>query len=190
MVPRASPLSKPRLRMCLHNCGVCGDPYNNLSQHWGRSPECRPPEFATPDSSDDEDYSMASSVAERVSVDCRLEEIAHDLADLRFEHGLNSQAIEFVKTVVEKWVRGVAAQTAHALKPLVREGVTKPDILAAMEVELFANLHTHKQELAYMKLNSPYMEPRVVDVGNKVCMPLPSVSPSPLLPSIPARAVS
>jgi hypothetical protein len=151
-----------------YTCDECGAPYHDLSQHWRWHPDCRPPDLLEPaEESDDEDDEgpQPSSLATRVSIDVRREQIASDLADLRHEHGMEATAIGAVKECATRWLHGVAVQAANALKPYLLPGVSTPDVIAAIEIDMFADLKTAKQELSHMQRGTPYIEPRTVDVG-------------------------
>ena len=157
--------------MATFDCHVCAAQYVDPYRHWLLHPACRPCPAALWDdniSSDEEDFEQPGlSLAELVSTDIRREQIANDLADMRFEHGLDNAGVVALKAFVKGWIEGAAKQSVHALKHLMLPGVDRDSVTEALTVDLFADLQTEKQELAHMRRGKPYLEPRVVDLGDK-----------------------
>lgn len=128
-------------------CGACGEYYNELSKHLRYNPSCIPELIDASDSeSDEEDYREEDlPLAARFASDVRREVVANDLHDLRFEHGLDNKGVAFLKGAANRWTEGAAEQREAALRPLLRAGVSKADVLDALRVDLFAGLETEKQ---------------------------------------------
>ena len=81
---------------------------------------------------------------------------------------MDDQGIAFLKEAATRWMVGAAEQGSLAMRPLVQTGVTKARIRDALSVDLFAGLETAALESSDMKRGTPYLEPRVVDVGAQV----------------------
>jgi hypothetical protein len=152
-------------------CDECGLPYKWLSHHYSNHPDCRPPDLNS-DSEDDDDELpvLQSESAARVSQDTTREWVASDLADLRHEHGLQETAIEAVKEFVLKCQRASAARAASQLVPAMKLGVDRASVVSTISSAadtIFDRLETAKQELSEMRRGVPYLEPRLVDLGEQ-----------------------
>ena len=94
-------------------------------------------------------------------------QVACDLADLRFEHGLSDEGIMFVRKATRHWL-GLRRKVE---KVILAEQITDPtqleSALNAMDVDLFDGLATAKQEMAEMKRTVPYIEPRRVVIDDE-----------------------
>jgi hypothetical protein len=154
-------------------CEDCGEKYRDLSAHWRWHPDCAPLELyedsdSGPESGDEDDQPV--SLVQRVSGDVRLFQISGDLADLRFEHGMDNSAVADLKTKVNEWVKGAAIQGADSLKPYLLPGIAKSTVIAALTVDLFAGLETAKLENRQARKGAPIIKPRIVDYGtNEIC---------------------
>ena len=151
-------------------CDECGEGYRDLSAHWRWHPDCGPPELIENDADSDDEDEQHVSLVQRVSTDVRLFQISGDLADLRFEHGMDNSAIASLKTKVNEWVKGAAIQGADSLKPYLLPGTAKSEVIAALTVDLFAGLETAKLENRQARKGAPIIKPRIVDYGtNEIC---------------------
>ena len=155
------------LRAFRYSCEHCGGGYNVLHMHYGQNPACMPPELMEDDSDlSEEELPEPSTLGLALLRDDRKEMIATNLSDLRYEHGMNDAAIVYLKNAVTSWVDDAALESLKNIMPLVRKDIPREVVLEKLKVELFADLDTPKKELAFMKVDKPYLEPRVVDVGD------------------------
>ena len=153
--------------MVRFTCEGCGGRYRDLSQHLNNHPDCRPPELASDDEdSSDEDWAQPSVLATQVARDCLREQLGSDLHDLRFQHKMDNAGIALVKEQAAGWMTSAGEQQANALAPLLKDGVSREDVLRRLHVPLFQGLETAKLEFANMKRGTPYIEPRLVSMPN------------------------
>ncbi len=154
-----------------YTCEACGGKYTNFTAHCNAHPACLPPELIEAEySSDDEDYKDMPSlreIADTFDHDALQDQVANDLSDLRFEHGLDGPGIDFVKVAVNRWDAEADTTRLARLRALVPHNVTTQQLKDALCVKKFDQLSTQKQELAFMRRRDvPSLEPRVVDVGD------------------------
>lgn len=172
-------------------CDACGARFTQLRQHFRQHPACR----LQIEGSDDDESDIGDSctpaqllptqrlggLAANAAADCRREQVATDLSHLRFEHGLDSPAILFVKDSTERWLEHQMRSALQKLKPLLREGVSRQQAAEAIRLDLFEGLDTAKQELAYMKVPSALsLHHQHIHARLSVCPSLPP--PPPILP--------
>ena len=159
------------LRTTIYTCEHCGFGYNQLHLHYGKHPDCRVPELVEEevDSEDEEleEYAEPSALVTTVLRDTLREEVANDLSDLRFEHGNTNSAVAFLKTAVTGWLDGAIKEQVKNIVPLLKDDVPLGVVQERLKIKLFTGLETQKKEQAHMKRGTPYIEPRVVDVGVK-----------------------
>lgn len=98
------------------------------------------------------------------SIEMLQDQVARDLMELRYVHGLSEPDIEHVKEAAKRWSHDQAAVAAQKLmeKRLLRDGVNMEDLQDALRANVFEGLQTTKQEMAAAKRNVPFLEPRVV----------------------------
>lgn len=165
------------LRPECYTCDECGCDYVSLTQHFRRNPECELPHLLVDDddvsSSDEEEFSTgcgaetAQSLQQRLSQDARQEQIASDLADLRFEHGLDEAAITKIKSNVTAWNKQRVRELQRELSPFLHPNTDSEALAQVLDCDYFKGLQTPKLEMAEMRRRVPYLEPRVVKVGDK-----------------------
>lgn len=163
---RRSPTPPPPV----YRCDACGQHYNVLAQHFVRHPGCRLQYFGSDGEDSDEEAAPPpkppSSLADEAAEGCRLDWVSNDVSDMRFEHGLDGPAIDFVKHSSRRWLDLAARTSARRLAPLLKDGVSREAVLEALAFDLFKDLGSPKQEAAYMRKNLPYLEPRVAPLGD------------------------
>ena len=97
--------------------------------------------------------------------------VAADLADLRFEHGLNQEGIAALQSSVRRWMKDVAQDAVKELEALVQSGLLATEraqrVADKVCVDIFAELSTAKKELSQMKRGTPYLEPRTTTIGSE-----------------------
>ena len=168
-------MGKRRVAQFAHVCPECGAGYNtSMAAHFGLHPKCAAAAGALEelgyDSNDDLCAERAPTHA-NPAIELALGEIRHqvacDLADLRFEHGLGDAGIEFVRKITRRWL-GLRSKVEKAV---LAEKITDPtqlgNALSAMNVDLFDGLATAKLEIAEMKSTVPYIEPRRVVIDDE-----------------------
>jgi hypothetical protein len=171
-----------------HVCDSCGATYTDLTAHLRWHPECDDEDYPTlvEDSSDDDsecgDCDAVCSLADVAARQDLRDLVADDLAELRFEYGYDGSDVDRLKKRVQKWVDFRDAEAHRALAPLLRKGVGKAEVQAALGAHrIFEGLETTARELGYTKRRVPYLEPREVQLGDekndKVC----SFDPADLL---------
>ena len=168
-------MGKRRVAQFAHVCPECGTGYNeSLTRHLGRHPECAAAAgFLEAPGYDSDDVTVCADVLthDNPAIEHALGEIRHqvacDLADLRFEHGLGDAGVEFVRKITRRWL-GLRSKVEKAV---LAEKITDPkqlgNVLSAMNVDLFDGLATAKLEIAEMKSTVPYIEPRRVVIDDE-----------------------
>ena len=155
----------------------CGGGYTDLATHFIRNPECIPPSLQDASDSDDdaeeddddeeEDDLVGAHVRKQdlfASNDIR-SQVAFDLNHLRFARGLDGADITVLKRAVRGWVREYIGDAAARLRPLLQPGTTEQTVVGVLTRDIFAGIETEKKELAFVKGEVPYLEPRVVTLG-------------------------
>ena len=94
--------------------------------------------------------------------------VAADLLELRYEHGFDEPDIRNVKSMAKRWLSDAATLQAESIKPYLANGIPVAAVEGELRrINLFDQLETQKQEMAYAAANVPYLEPRVVEVSSK-----------------------
>ena len=148
-----------------HVCKDCGESYKDLGRHEdtcvGVCEPCYSPRPSPPPTS-------PLCVIDAVHASAELqEEVASDLCDLRHMRGLDEVDIRHVKQAVRGWDAMSNEIRAERLLPFLRDGMTPEEIRAILSVDIFDGLATSYKEFARAKQNTPYIEPRVVNLGGK-----------------------
>lgn len=156
----------------LHTCNCCHQPYNSLSQHFRRHPECW--------DCDDECPPAPAGVSATCKLfnGCDIEQqhinnewrahVAEMLAEFRYDHFASEAMIQRVKDFTRRVVHELDNMLAVELKPLLKENLdTKQvrDFLARRHHDIFDGVSTCAQEMAYYKQMVPYLPHREVDVA-------------------------
>ena len=145
------------------DCPVCLESYSSWAQHVRWHPACKT--MKVPDEAPAPVQTLSSS---EFLVDTSLEslqdQVARDLMDLRFKHGLSEPDIFQVKAACKKWMLEIGTVISQQLMVagLVQPGATLEQLRRAINVKVFDGLETREQEYAAAKRNLPYAEPRVV----------------------------
>ena len=160
-------------------CGACERPIKSLAAHLRENTPCR--SFYDYDDSDedisnsvpidDSDDEATKSIIEDGHTSTRVQMVAADLADLRFEHGLNQEGIAALQSSVRRWMKDVAHDVAKELEALVQSGLLATEraqrVADKVDVDFFAALSTAHQELMQMKKGTRYLEPRITTIGSE-----------------------
>ena len=159
-------------------CDVCGAAYTDLAVHLYHHPECDEdadlPELVvcSPCSSECGDFCDLEALDELdalIAADHLKDEVAADLAELRFEHGYGPVEIDRVKALAAKWVRARDAQVHRDLAAFLRPGVKPEQVAAALGARsIFDGLETSAKDLGYFKQLVPYLEPRVAQLSDNL----------------------
>ena len=160
-------------------CGACERPIRSLAAHLRENPPCRPHyddsdsdshcsgDFPVEDSDDEETRELLDAGHSST----RVQMVAADLADLRFEHGLNQEGIAALQSSVRRWMKDVAQDAVKELEALVQSGLLATEraqrVADKVVVDIFAELSTAKKELSQMKRGTPYLEPRTTTIGSE-----------------------
>ena len=147
-------------------CTVCGKVYISFAQHIRQHPRC-----ALPVVTKSEEVPPQASA--RTASDEILEELrammASDLADLRYQNGLDESMIGALKRKVTHWNEEMAKIVMKIVMPLLLPSADPEQVKECLAIDIFDRLVTHKQEMAYAKINTPYIEPRITNLGAKKC---------------------
>ena len=160
-------------------CGACERPIKSLAAHLRENTPCR--SFYDDDDSDedisnsvpidDSDDEATKSIIEDGQTSTRVQMVAADLADLRFEHGLNQEGIAALQSSVRRWMKDVAHDVVKELEALVQSGLLATEraqrVADKVDVDFFAALSTAHQELMQMKKGTRYLEPRITTIGSE-----------------------
>jgi hypothetical protein len=145
-----------------HVCKDCGESYKDLARHEascaGVCEPCSPGKLPKPTFVIDDVLHARAGLQE---------EVASDLCDLRHQRGLDEVDIRHVKSAVRSWDSMANDVREQRLKPYLSHGVTPEMLDEILNVDIFEGLATSKQEFARAKTSTPYIEPRVVNVGGK-----------------------
>ena len=159
-------------------CSACERPIRSLAAHLRENTQCRS-SYADDDSDscpdlrpcDDSDDDETNEFLADAHTSTRVQMIAADLADLRFEHGLTQEGITAVQSSVRRWMKDVAQDAAKELEALVQSGLLATEraqrVADKVDVDIFAALSSAKKELSQMKKGTPYLEPRVTRIGSE-----------------------
>lgn len=143
------------------DCPVCLESYSSWAQHVRWHPACKT--MKVPDEAPEPVQTLSSS---EFLVDTSLEslqdEVARDLMDLRFKHGLSEPDIFQVKAACKKWMLEIGTVISQQLMVagLVQPGATLEQLRRAINVKVFDGLETREQEYAAAKRNLPYTPSR------------------------------
>ena len=112
--------------------------------------------------------------------------VAKDLADMRYEHGLEEKDIQRIKVAVQSWVDNHLNSVVRALddESMLAPGISRADAAAKLSCDLFAGLRNSAQEMAQAKKELPFLEPRIVypsAKGRKLGEPIVSFDVAKLL---------
>ena len=153
----------------IYSCDACGQHYSQLSLHFRDHPACRLQILGSDDEDSEDDAESApkppSSLAAQAADGCRLDLVSNDLSDFRYVQGLDGPAITCVQHAGRGWVDLHTRAAMPKLNKLLRDGVSRQDVLKALEFDPFAGLDTPAKEAAYMREHLPCLEPRVVTLG-------------------------
>ena len=157
-------------------CPCCAQPYVDFSQHLRQHPDCKPSRVAIVPEAPALPTLQATASDVTNSTELLQDEVARDLMDLRYEHGLSEPDIAHVKAAARRWSSEYASVAALQLisAGLLRRGVSVEDLKAALAVNVFDGLQTKHQEFSAAKRDLPYLEPRVVYPGDSRGEPIVS----------------
>lgn len=146
------------------SCPFCSQPYMSWAQHKRQHPECSPCSLS--------DIAGAPVVTQETCdasfVDATLlilqDQVARDLMDLRYLHGLSEPDIQHVKEAARRWTAeiGQVALTQLLEAGFIAPGVDDKQLQAKLKINIFDGLETKAQEYAAAKRDLPYQEPRLV----------------------------
>ena len=174
------------------DCDCCTKSYVSWAQHVRRNPACLtalqvgvlPAPLPTLPSLEflgntslDIRHLWTSDTSLDISIETLQDQVARDLMDLRYKHGLSEPDIMHVKEACRRWSCEIATVTSQQLLAagLIVPGATLENLRVAVNVNVFDGLETKEQEFAAAKRNLPYLEPRVVyPDGDKTGEPIVS----------------
>ena len=145
------------------DCPVCLKSYVSWAQHVRQHPQCKP-QLKVPEAPAQVQTVSSSEFLVDISIEALQNQVARDLMDLRFKHGLSEPDIVHVKDACRKWMLEMDTVISQQLMlaGLVQPGATLEQLRRAINVKVFEGLETKEQEYAAAKRNVHYVEPRVV----------------------------
>lgn len=151
-------------------CPSCETFCLSLTSHFNEHPLCEPvdsddeepPDLVSTESDDDyDDLSLGLERARQTLEEMKLQEqVASDLAALRFEHGLKETAISAVKEAVRKWIP-LAQSVEQACAPSQADATGQEQ---PKPVDVFAGLATATQELGHMQCDVASLTARTTEL--------------------------
>jgi hypothetical protein len=153
-------------------CPTCETECAALFAHFREHPLCMPVESDDEDmpdlletESDEEDFAVAPPLtrARETLNEVQLrEQVASDLAALRFEHGLKETAIQAVKDAVSRWLplAQEVNESAACEEAAPARGHACCSAEARKSVNIFAGLETATKELHHMRCDIPALTTR------------------------------
>lgn len=144
-----------------HVCAECGGGYSNLAMHLRYCEGSKAPPTPPKEDAHSPPAQLALDIGCVISEETMRANVAGDLADMRFERGMDEPDIQMIKEKVRAWELELNETRVSQLRSLVREGVTDEELHSLLDFDIFKGLATTRQELAYAKRNLPYIEPRI-----------------------------
>lgn len=95
------------------------------------------------------------------------DQVAADLAKLRFERSFDNTSIGIVKDMINAIVRTSASTAFHRLEGQLRPEVSAAEVEQALSTSVFDGIETKHKELAYLAKEFPVLKHRVVRLTKK-----------------------
>lgn len=145
-------------------CTRCNKAYKSLSQHLRRHPECASKPAVVVAEAEIGILPQPTPGMLTASQGMLQDEVARDLLDFRYKHGMSEPDVANIKEAARRWMDEFASYAALQLLSgdLIVPGARLEDLKAALSVKLFDGLATTHQEFTAAKRNLPVLEPRVV----------------------------
>lgn len=158
----------------MQSCQQCNREFISLRRHWARSPLCNPnvraPESPVSEESSADEFGQATMAPHQVPA-----HVARGLAKVIIYHGVHHSALQ---TMMASTTAALQAVGEHILEDVVgtisaSSGASSHSMVAWLrplveeKLQIYRNLETPKQQMAFIKRELPYVEPVPVYLGER-----------------------